>query len=236
MNDEEESGEQKEKEKEKKKSTNPSSAGAYMLVYTMVKYFKDQEKRPDPEIPTYLVELINEEDSKFEEEFTRTKLEKESEVKRKSERQAEVDMLFKHRIPVESENEDEENVVKKKPKKMNSGKKPGNNNVNTNLEDMEVDDVPASNQNQAVNFDFISIEWLEKWLKVEIVNPPPVENEKIICPHRKLDPPKRRDLTALYKVVPTDFVSPDLFGLSFVPFKIRYIRIFRSHIKLNAKF
>lgn len=69
-----EDAEKKSKPKKAKNSPSLTSAGAYMLVYTLDKYIKNPE--PDPELHTYLIDLVKREDTTFEEEVNKNKNEK----------------------------------------------------------------------------------------------------------------------------------------------------------------
>ncbi len=69
-----EDAEKKSKPKKAKNSPSLTSAGAYMLVYTLDKYIKSPE--PDPELRPYLIDLVKREDVSFEEEVNKNKNEK----------------------------------------------------------------------------------------------------------------------------------------------------------------
>lgn len=60
--------------KKNKNSPSLTSAGAYMLVYTLEQHINNPE--PDPELHQYLIDMVRDEDVSFELEVNKNKNEK----------------------------------------------------------------------------------------------------------------------------------------------------------------
>lgn len=178
---------------------NPSSKGAYMLVYTREEYFN--RTHADPELPQFLADLVKREDSVFEAEQEEERKVKAMESHRRAQRQAQVDLLFKSKYPQEAiQNENRNPVANPVIHELRNGTLP-----------REVQEgLHFRNPACIANIDFISTQWLEKWLKYSETDIPPISNEDIICGHEKLRPPRKGDMNTMYKIIPSHIVSQNL--------------------------
>ncbi|CAG7720835.1 unnamed protein product, partial [Allacma fusca] len=203
------------------------STGAYMLVYT----HRSLSTSPpaDPEIPSYLKQLIMDEDSLFESEFKTTKTERDLKAQYFEERKNCIDKLYNLLVPEKqpvtgSTDKDiqvsDVALASKALDKESSYKKvKGKENQDTNLGRKNKEkskDFKLSSSQLAVNkakvyedcytidlMDFIPCTWMLSWLSPKTETVPFLSTQDIRCIHEKLLLPLGLT-SSVYKAIPSD--------------------------------